>query len=722
MVDSVEIAKDYVLHTKKHVFLTGKAGTGKTTFLRDIQKNSRKKMVTTAPTGVAAINAGGMTLHSFFQLPFGMFVPEEIRSFDDNVQIVTPNSMFQNLKLSKAKKDTIRELDLLIIDEVSMLRCDTLDCIDIFLKHIRGNLDEAFGGVQVLFIGDLYQLPPVVKDENWNILSQYYDTPFFFSAKVLEQADIKYIELETVYRQSDQTFIDLLNHVRNNEMNENDFDLLNQRYQPDSIYGLENYITLCTHNWKADKINLSQLQRLEADEVQFPASIWGEFSDRNYPTENNLILKQGAQIMFIKNDTSADKKYYNGKLATIKRIYSDEIVVNFFDTRDEFVVKKETWKNIRYQFNPGADKIEEEEIGAFTQYPIKLAWAVTIHKSQGLTFEKAVIDAGQSFAAGQVYVALSRCTTLEGMYLLTPIHADAIMTEPQIIRYTKENIAKKTKYIQELNDAKNEYSKLLLLKAFDWTKVFTNATELKELVSTKNIPNKENAISLATSIIYKVHEQREIADKFLIQLKNLLSAPSDDLLVERLKKAIEYFGKTITQDIIEPLHAHIEDMKSKTRVKKYLEELLVIEKIFYNKLSEIEKMKYNGIQFYDGPTFYNNKKLLELEQKSKQKVQKGDSSKESLILYNTGKSIIEIAQIRSLSTTTIEGHLAQYIASGDVKILDFFSTESLEKALSIINKNKSTYLTELKAIVGNDYSFGQLRMAIAYNQSLKTSN
>ena len=720
-MDNVNLAKEYVLQTDKHVFLTGKAGTGKTTFLREIQRNTFKKTVTTAPTGVAAINAGGMTLHSFFQLPFGMYVPEEMRSFDDSVQITTPTSLFYNLKLSKVKKDLMQELELLIIDEVSMLRCDTLDCIDTLLRHIRKKLDQPFGGVQVLFIGDLFQLPPVVSDENWSMLSQYYDTPFFFSARVLQEAELVNIELDKVYRQSDEEFISLLNHVRNNEMTDDDYQLLNERYQPEAIYGLENYITLCTHNWKADRINLSQLQQLQADEMEFEASIWGDFPDRNYPTEHKLILKQGAQVMFIKNDTSLDKKYYNGKLATIKRIYHDEIVVNFFDSREEFSVKKETWKNIRYQFNASKNKVEEEEIGAFTQYPLKLAWAVTIHKSQGLTFEKAVIDAGQSFAAGQVYVALSRCTNMEGMFLLTPIHAEAIMTEKKIIDYTKISGSQKTILTQKIGDAKTAYAKLLLLKAFDWTKMMVYAEAFKNLVEEKQIPFKDKAINLVTQVLYKVNEQRSVADKFLIQLQQLLQTNDTDLLQERMQKAIDYFGKSITTDIVTPLHQHLEEVKTKAKAKKYTEGVLLIEKLFCNKLVEIEKLQFNGMLFYEGPAFFNHAAIDELEIKAKNKPQKGDSHRESLTLYKEGKSIEEIAEIRGLSKGTIEGHLTIFIGTGEVDIYDFLTKEALLEISDLIENNNKKSVGELREILREKYTFSQLRMAQSHYQTIKAN-
>jgi ATP-dependent exoDNAse (exonuclease V) alpha subunit len=366
---SHQLATEFVLKTSENVFVTGKAGTGKTTFLRAVQKNSTKNTVVAAPTGVAAINAGGMTLHSLFQLPFNAFLPTKQRVPSNFSNI---HSLFENFKFSKAKIELIKELELLIIDEVSMLRADTLDCIDTILKTIRKNLQEPFGGVQVLFIGDLFQLPPVVKDDEWAVLKDYYDTPFFFSAQIMKESNFLNIEFTRIYRQNEEKFIRLLNKVRNNEMTEDDYYLLNERYQPEMLSELEDYITLSTHNVKVDKINQAQLQKLEGDLFEFTAKIDGDFNENALPTEMKLQLKTGAQVMFIKNDSKPEKKYYNGKLATVKKITKEEITVQFFDDGSEFKVEQEKWENIRYNYNTATDKIEEDVIGSFTQYPLRL--------------------------------------------------------------------------------------------------------------------------------------------------------------------------------------------------------------------------------------------------------------------------------------------------------------------------------------------------------------
>jgi len=379
-----QLATEFILKTAENVFITGKAGTGKTTFLHAIRQNTSKNTIVAAPTGVAAINAGGMTLHSLFQLPFQAFIPSKQRVSTGFTNI---SGLFEHFKFSKAKIELLKELELLIIDEVSMLRCDMLDAIDITLRTIRKNQHEPFGGVQILFIGDLFQLPPVVKDDEWAILHDYYETPFFFSAQVMKESNFWNIEFTRIYRQNEERFIRLLNKVRNNEMTEDDFYELNDRYQPEALSELEDYITLSTHNIKVDRINHTQLQKLEGDACEFTALINGEFNENAYPTEIKLTLKPGAQVMFIRNDSKPEKRYYNGKLATVKRVTSEEITVQFFDNGNEFVVEKEKWENIRYNYNAATDKIEEEIIGSFMQYPLRLAWAITIHKSQGLTFD-----------------------------------------------------------------------------------------------------------------------------------------------------------------------------------------------------------------------------------------------------------------------------------------------------------------------------------------------
>ncbi|MDB5225990.1 MAG: family ATPase [Bacteroidota bacterium] len=711
--DAQLLATEFVLHTFANVFVTGKAGTGKTTFLKSVQHNSVKNTVVAAPTGVAAINAGGMTLHSLFQLPFGPFLPTKQRV---PPYITNLNTLFENLRLSKAKVELFKELELLIIDEVSMLRCDTLDCIDTILRTVRKNQSEPFGGVQVLFIGDLFQLPPVVNDEEWKVMQEFYESPFFFNAKVISECNILNIEFTKIYRQSEEKFIHLLNKVRNNEMDEEGFYMLNERHQPEALSDVEDYITLTTHNYKADKINQSQLQKLEADPFEFIADVSGDFSEKAYPTEENLVLKTGAQVMFIKNDSNPEKRYFNGKLATVKSISKNEITVQFLDDDLEFVVEKETWENVKYNYNPATDKIEEDKIGSFTQYPVRLAWAITIHKSQGLTFEKAVIDAGQAFAAGQVYVALSRCRTLNGMFLMTSISQHAITTDARIVTFTENYLSSENDLQQQLPFQKIEFAKTQLVRAFDWNKTVALVNEFSELAHEKQLPEKEKSIALAKSMLSCAVSQKETADKFSRQLQEILKQiekfEMQQLLQERVLKSIHYFGKNIAEQLIQPLHAHILFLENKKRVRGFLKKADELEQALISKLKQIEKLQFGDTAFYEGHSFY--KQDMSFTEKIQKKPEKGESQRESLRMYKEGKMPETIAEERALSVTTIETHLSQFVASGDVDIYDFVTRDELNEIKTETDKHGMDSLSAIKSRFGNKYTFGQLRFAQAF--------
>ncbi|MCC7029321.1 MAG: AAA family ATPase, partial [Chitinophagaceae bacterium] len=391
-----KLAADYVMNTASPVYLTGKAGTGKTTFLKYIKQHCSKNLVVVAPTGVAAINAGGVTMHSFFQLPFGAYVADARRGFGLNEHVVDKNTLLSNLKIGGNKKKLILELELLIIDEVSMLRSDMLDAIDTVLRVVRRR-HKPFGGVQVLFIGDLHQLPPVVKDSEAPIFKTHYQSPFFFHAKVFEQTTPVFIELKKIYRQNEQHFIDILNNLRNNDLTVSDYEILNSRYDPTFRPDDNKYITLTSHNVKADAINAEELEKIKDRSHEFRGEIKGDFSDKQLPTDLVLKLKVGAQVMFIKNDSSGQGRYYNGKIAIVDKIERNTILVRFPETNDLLEIEKETWENISYTHNENTNKVDEKVMGSFSQYPLRLAWAITIHKSQGLTFTHAIIDAGSSF-------------------------------------------------------------------------------------------------------------------------------------------------------------------------------------------------------------------------------------------------------------------------------------------------------------------------------------
>jgi len=417
-----DLAYRFVTETGENIFLTGKAGTGKTTFLKYLKENCTKTIIVAAPTGVAAINAGGVTLHSLFQLPFHPFLPTTAHK----------QELLAKIRHNKQRQELLRRMELLVIDEISMVRCDVMDAIDTILKHVRRNHHLPFGGVQVLCIGDLHQLSPVAQNHEWKILSEYYESPFFFDSHAVKEQMPLLIELNKIYRQKEESFVELLNKVRNNNMNEQDFKDLHDRFIPGfRPSNDEGYITLTSHNNQADLINHRELQRLNASAFTYQAVIENDFSEHLYPAEAELVLKEGAQVMFLKND-SVQKRYFNGKIGTVRSLEKEKVTVDCDGVLIE--VSKETWENSRYTLNRADGKLEQETLGSFTQYPLRLAWAITIHKSQGLTFDKVMIDAGAAFSSGQVYVALSRCTSLEGIVLLSKIPSSAIYSNASVIK------------------------------------------------------------------------------------------------------------------------------------------------------------------------------------------------------------------------------------------------------------------------------------------------
>jgi tRNA uridine 5-carbamoylmethylation protein Kti12 len=467
----LQLAFDFVQYTNRNIFLTGKAGTGKTTFLHTLKKSSPKRMIVVAPTGVAAINAGGVTIHSFFQLPFHPHVPVQyIRTVEGDGSSPMGSSSF---KLSREKINILRGLDLMVIDEISMVRADLLDAVDHILRRYKDH-DRPFGGVQLLMIGDLQQLAPVVKDEDWEILGKYYDTAFFFGSMALRNTNYVTIELKHIYRQQDQDFINLLNKIRDNQLDSDALNQLNKRYDPqfdaDSNGG---YITLTTHNAQAQTINDSKLDKLPGKVRSFSAFVKNDFPEYAYPTAFKLTLKTGAQVMFVKNDISRDKLYFNGKIGKIEGFEDDLIVVKCPGDDSPILVEMAEWQNMKYTLNEETKEIEETAIGTFTQYPLKLAWAITIHKSQGLTFDKAIIDARAAFAHGQVYVALSRCRTLEGLVLSTQVSQRGIISDPTVSGFVQE--AERNQPDQNLLiKARQEYQQMLLFELFDFTMIHRN--------------------------------------------------------------------------------------------------------------------------------------------------------------------------------------------------------------------------------------------------------
>jgi hypothetical protein len=591
--NTFKLASDIVCHTSQSVFLTGKAGTGKTTFLHHVRKNTGKNVIVAAPTGIAAINAGGVTLHSLLQLPFEPYIP----NFEGK------KKLDYHFKLRKSKIEMLRELDLLIIDEVSMLRADMLDAADYMLRKYRNN-QQPFGGVQILFIGDIFQLPPVVQAAEWEALKHYYPSPFFFHAQVLENFPLLYIELKTIYRQQDQQFIDILNRVRNNCTTYQDLQVLNRRYNPSFKLPQDTrYIILCTHNYKADRINSEELIRLPGKEFRFEGKIRGDFQEHALPAEHVLVLKESAQVMFVKNDVREVRRYYNGKLATISRLKEDKIEV-CFENGDLMELERETWRNVRYKLNENSGNIEEEELGSFTQYPIRLAWAVTIHKSQGLTFDRIVIDAGHAFAAGQVYVALSRCTSLDGIVLFSKITQQSISTDPHAIEFSEnEQPASLLKGI--LDDEKPRYCAMQLKKNFDWTPFILNLRSLYELAGEKKIPGREEVQSMLAQLYSKAVEQQEIAHNFIKELDRILATQPVNMkhLKTRVEKASLYFYKDVRENIIAPLYRHLDAYRKKPRIKAYLKKTETKYNALLHQQSKLKHISYGEIELTAGLSF-----------------------------------------------------------------------------------------------------------------------
>ena len=531
----LDFVEELVLYTDSHIFLTGKAGTGKTTFLKNLPLKTYKRMVVVAPTGVAAINAGGQTIHSFFQLPFGPLPP--------NASTVTA----QLHRMKKQKLNLMRSLDLLIIDEISMVRADVLDAIDAVLRRVRRS-QKPFGSVQLLMIGDVHQLAPVAKPEEWEVLSPYYDTPYFFGSQVLRKAPYVCVELEHIYRQHDDDFITLLNKVRNNRMDADCVRLLNTRFKPDfKPKDNEGYITLTTHNYQADQINESKLAAIKEKPLTFKAEVHGTFPENTYPTKEELELKVGAQVMFVKNDPNPEKAFFNGKIGRLVDYDEDEGTLTVESEGEHITVPRLKWQNMEYTINPENQEIEENEIGSFTQIPLRLAWAVTIHKSQGLTFDKVIVDAGQAFAHGQVYVALSRCTSLEGLVLKTHITSNALVNDYSVDQFV-EHIPEKEPTQEKVDALRHNYELETMLELINFDGIYKDFGKLMKVIYVNDTLFEQSLIQELSQRRNKIHEELcSVGIKFESQIRNLHDqAPSckqNTALQERLVKGIAYFDE-----------------------------------------------------------------------------------------------------------------------------------------------------------------------------------
>jgi hypothetical protein len=816
----LQLAAEFVQYTNRNVFLTGRAGTGKTTFLHNLKKFSLKRMVVVAPTGVAAINAGGVTIHSFFQMPFGPFIPGAKR-----IETESSSEGKPIFKLGREKINIIKSIDLLIIDEISMVRADLLDGIDEVLRRYKTR-NKPFGGVQLLMIGDLNQLAPVVKEEEWSLLRNHYNTPFFFGSQALQQTDYISIELKHIFRQSDRQFIDLLNKVRDNALDGETLSLLNSRYVANFAENApEGFITLTTHNYQAQEINEKKVNALSGDFVRFKASVNGDFPEFMFPTDFELNLKVGAQVMFVKNHSSPEKLYFNGKIGTIVDIDEEVIFVDCPGDDCPIEVGREEWQNCKYTLNERALEIEESVIGSFQQYPLKLAWAITIHKSQGLTFDKVVIDAKSAFAFGQVYVALSRCKTFEGLFLNSKIGESSIKTDASIRNFTRE-IEDNPPSKEVLTDSKLAYQQMLVFELFDFSYI-ANAIKflIKQLV--------ENAASVDVSLFQSMDiiQNQFIADiydvneKFRVQLKQLFSTnksfESNDMLTERISKASEYFSEKFQLVLVNPLKeiriecdnklvrktlteslkrlmvevnikiSCIGEARKGFTVKGYLDSKLKasIEPISFKverkgnadnsqnqpqgelysiikqwrdskaedlnvsnflvipyktlkqiaheqpyTISDLKSIKGMGKKKIDqfGEDIieiirkYREEKGLPvnsvIEYEKPAKIKKKDTKEVSLLLFNDGKGIEDIARLRGLTQSTIFKHIAHYVVLGEVEIERIIPTEKLQKISEIVNDKNNYSVFAAKDKLGDNFSYDELRLALNHLRSKKNMN
>ncbi len=744
-----ELASKYVNNTHRHVFLTGKAGTGKTTFLRSIVKSTFKNAVIVAPTGVAAINAGGVTIHSMFQLPFGAYIPDRNAQQINLEQqkINTPNTLFKGLQLNGTKRKIMQELELLIIDEVSMLRADLLDAIDQVLRTVRRNRNQSFGGVQVLFIGDLLQLPPVVRDQEWNYLKNYYSSAYFFEAHALKSAPPIYIELDIVYRQSDATFIDLLNNLRNNRITDADLQLLNTYYKPDYQPTLgDGIIQLTTHNNKADSLNRMMLDKIKSPSYFFDAEVKGDFNENSYPLESRLELKVGAQVMFIKNDPTGQQRFFNGKIATVKSINaSKEVFVSFENEPGELQLEEHVWENVRYALNEATNEIEENKIGEFKHFPVKLAWAITVHKSQGLTFKKAVIDIGSAFAQGQVYVALSRLTSLDGLILTSTVNVKSLTLDANIQHFSDQQAASAT-LKEQLQQEVMSFLQTYMYQSFDYSSLDDLITAHSQSYSDKeNKSNKAKFHYWAVELQKKVEPLRSVGQKFMSQLNRIFVNKEHNQLVqlkERVEAAKGYFEKELN-GILEFVRLHKTRIQEESKIKQYTAEVEELESRFVKQLQLlakaatmidsaiaekefskenvhskelnlhlIEKKAISGISS-------KNKRTKKSKLPKEEKVVKMNTFDITFDYYKSGKTPSEIAELRGLAETTIEGHLCRFIGEEGIDVSQFVTPERMGNIITVIKTLDTTLLGLIKQSLSDDYTYTEIRFALAEYERVK---
>jgi hypothetical protein len=817
----LQLAFDFVQYTNRNIFLTGKAGTGKTTFLHHLKKVSPKRMIVVAPTGVAAINAGGVTIHSFFQLPFHPHIPTHYLK-----PLYEPGSPeqhgSQSYKISREKVNIIKSLDLLVIDEISMVRADLLDAVDGILRRYKER-NLAFGGVQLLMIGDLQQLAPVVKEDDRDVIDKYYDTAFFFGSIALSQTSYITIELKQIYRQSDLNFINLLNKIRDNQVDSDTLCQLNIRYDPGFKADTDSgYITLTTHNAQAQSINNSRLDQLPGKPKVFKATVKDDFPDYNYPTSYELYLKAGAQVMFVKNDISKDKLFFNGKIGRIEGFEDDCIVVQCPEDDSPIRVDRVEWQNMKYTLDEETKEIQETIIGTFTQYPLKLAWAITIHKSQGLTFEKVVIDAHSAFAYGQVYVAFSRCRTLEGIVLSSELKNRGFISDPMVTRFVKD-LAQNQPDDKILTRAMTEYQQVMISELFGFDPILHGIFSCQKLLNENKTVFIGNANEKLTALVKIIKSDLiEVADRFSLQWRQIFHQNADPesnmQLQERIMKACSFFTtrlESMKGDISE-IHletdnstfrksfnslfqkvrqeiaiksACLEECKSGFTIKKYLETKaksaiepavsktpskrsvedtsgIVKHPVLFSRLRMWRNQMASAINLphymilpqktmvslvnFLPQTISEMRAIKGMGQKkvnaygqgildiiiaycyernitpsplaisdTKPKVrEKTDTKTVSFNLYKSGKSINQIAEERLMAVSTIEGHLAHFVQTGNLSVHEFVKPPILAKIINYFENKSDFKAGPAKEALGDNVTWTDLRFVIKHVEFL----
>ena len=714
------LAWNIIEKTSANLFLTGKAGTGKTTFLKQLKEKSPKRMVVLAPTGIAAINAGGMTIHSFFQLPFSPYIPGT--TFGSGEQ--------KRYQFSKLKRNIIRSIDLLVIDEISMVRSDLLDAIDSVLRQYRKRHDLPFGGVQLLMIGDLQQLAPVVTAQEEQLLKEHYDTPFFFSSNALKQVGYLTVELKKVYRQQDEQFISLLNQIRENRASDATLQALNQRFIPNfEPPKNSNFIRLTTHNAPAQQINEQQLAALPSRAFSYTAEVEDNFPESSYPADFMLTLKPGAQVMFIKNDPQ--HRFYNGMIGEVIGVKPDEegdkIIVRSKDSDEEFELEKMEWVNAKYTINEETKEIEETVEGKFRQYPLRLAWAITIHKSQGLTFEHAIIDASHSFTHGQTYVALSRCKTLEGMVLSQPLSRGAIISSQTVDAFNSQ-LAAPTQ--EQISNLEQQYVLHCIGELFDFYAISGSYEHLMRCLVEFFNSKYPRVVSEYQKLQVVLKSLIGVSDKFRLQYTRMLSQNPDILqaeLQERIHKGAEYFfdkigilsdlirksnldtdNKVAKKQFQDRFSVFSEDVKLKERLLKYERSAVFTVTDYLKKKAQFMLLDEMGEGASSSAGYGSGRKARKSKKSNEPKI---PTKEVSFNLYQQGMTVDQIAAERGFTKGTIIGHLTSYVKEGKVGLRALISSAHEKKIREFMEAHpEMEHFSEIKEALGTGIDYYEIKL------------